>query len=155
DGEYVLFRRPRESDAEAALVIATASERPAPRSIERLKHEYLLRDHLDSTWSAKPLDLAHERGRSILILADPGGEPLSGLVSKRWDIGTFLRVAIGISVALGRVHAQGLIHKDIKPDHVLVDVATGAAWLMGFGIASRLARERQGPDAPETIAGTL
>ncbi len=67
----------------------------------------------------------------------------------------FLRVAIGISEALGRVHARSLIHKDVKPDHVFVDPATGAAWFTGFGIASRLARERQVPELPETIAGTL
>src|SRR5262249_47090809 len=36
-----------------------------------------------------------------------------------------------------------------------VDVASGAAWLTGFGIASRLTREHQGPDLPQTIAGTL
>src|SRR5207342_3906167 len=60
-----------------------------------------------------------------------------------------------MSVALGRAHAQWLIHKDTKPDHVLVDPDTGTAWLTGFGIASRLARERQAPDLPETIAGTL
>ena len=49
----------------------------------------------------------------------------------------------------------GIVHKDIKPANVLVDPGTGNAWLMGFGIASRLPRERQSPDAPEFIAGTL
>src|SRR6202043_921537 len=37
----------------------------------------------------------------------------------------------------------------------LVSVATGEVWLTGFGIASRLGRERQSPHPPETIAGTL
>ncbi len=155
DGEYVLFRRTAERDADNMLVVATASEQPAPRSVERLKHEYALRDSLDSDWAAKPLTLTHEHGRSLLALADPGGELLSGLLDRRWETGTFLRVAIGMSGALGHVHARGLIHKDVKPDHVLVDPATGAAWFTGFGIASRLARERQAPDLPETIAGTL
>src|SRR6185503_9311290 len=41
------------------------------------------------------------------------------------------------------------------PAHVLVNTATGQAWLTGFGISSRLPRERQTPDPPETIAGTL
>ena len=38
---------------------------------------------------------------------------------------------------------------------VLVNSVTGRAWLMGFGIASRLPRERQAPAPPEVIAGTL
>jgi serine/threonine protein kinase len=35
-----------------------------------------------------------------------------------------------------------LIHKDVKPANVLINTATGQARLMGFGIASRLPRER-------------
>ena len=134
DGEYVLFRRTAERDTENMLVVATASEQPAPRSVERLKHEYALRDSLDSDWAAKPLRLTHEHGRTLLALVDPGGELLSGLLDRRWETGTFLRVAIGMSGALGRVHAQGLIHKDVKPDHVLVDPATALPGLLDLAL---------------------
>ena len=65
-----------------------------------------------------------------------------------------LRVAIGVTKALGQAHRQGLIHKDIKPANVLVD-GDDNVWLTGFGIASRLPRERQAPAPPEIIAGTL
>src|ERR1700682_3200199 len=41
-----------------------------------------------------------------------------------------------------------------EPANVLVD-DTGNAWLTGFGIASQLPHERQSPEAPEFIAGTL
>ncbi|MFL5152833.1 MAG: ATP-binding protein, partial [Microvirga sp.] len=54
-----------------------------------------------------------------------------------------------------RLHGRGLIHKDIKPANVLVNGASGQVWLMGFGIASRLRRERHSPEPPEFIAGTL
>jgi serine/threonine protein kinase len=56
---------------------------------------------------------------------------------------------------LGKLHQRGLIHKDIKPANMLVNSATGAVWLTGFGIASRLPRERQSPEPLEVIAGTL
>jgi serine/threonine protein kinase len=65
-----------------------------------------------------------------------------------------LRIAIGLTTALGRVHREGLIHKDLKPANVLVDDADHV-WLTGFGIASRLPRESQAPALPEIIAGTL
>jgi len=53
------------------------------------------------------------------------------------------------------MHDRRIIHKDIKPANVFVNRATGQVWLTGFGIASRLLRERQMPDQPELIAGTL
>src|SRR4051812_9381964 len=71
------------------------------------------------------------------------------------EVGRFLHLAVALSAAFGRLHARGLIHKDIKPAHVIVDSATGRVWLTGFGIASRLPRERQAPEPPEIIAGTL
>src|SRR5262249_55635560 len=39
--------------------------------------------------------------------------------------------------------------------NILVNRTSGDAWLIGFGIASRLPRERQAPAPPESIAGTL
>ena len=66
-----------------------------------------------------------------------------------------MRLAIGIATALAKVHQRGLIHKDLKPAHVLVDRASGEVRLTGFGIASRLPREHPAPEPPEVIAGTL
>ena len=71
------------------------------------------------------------------------------------EIGRFLRLATTLAGAVARMHERGLVHKDIKPANILVDVARDRTWLMGFGIASRLLRERQSPEPPELIAGTL
>ena len=136
-------------------MLSVVADQVPLRGMERLEHEYALRDQLDLAWAAKPRALAVEHGRTVLLLDDPGGELLSHRIGRPWDTMVFLRTAIGIAVALGRAHAQGLIHKDIKPDHLLVDLETGAAWLTGFGIASRLTSERQALDQPESIAGTL
>jgi serine/threonine protein kinase len=60
-----------------------------------------------------------------------------------------LRLAIGIAMALGKLHEGGLVHKDIKPVNILVNGATGGARLTGFDIASRLSRERQAAESPD------
>jgi serine/threonine protein kinase len=56
---------------------------------------------------------------------------------------------------LSQLHRCGLIHKNIKPANILVDSDSGRCWLMGFGIVSRLPRERQAAELPEVIAGSL
>ena len=149
-----LARRRRWPPAEF-IAITCAGEQPTPGSIDRLTHEYGLRDHLDAAWALRPLDLMHERGQAILLLEPTRGEPLDHLIGRPMEVGRFLRLAVALSAALGRLHERGLIHKDIKPTNILVDVATDQIRLTGFGIASRLPRERQAPGPPEVIAGTL
>src|ERR1700736_5870556 len=157
EDEEFAFCRGRRDDGElpTVLLVAPVSEHPVPAVLERLEHEYSLRDELDSDWAARPLTLVRREGRSMLILEDPGGEPLDRLLGQPMELSRFLRIAVGLAAALGKLHQHGVIHKDIKPANILVDSASGAVWLMGFGIASRLPRERQAAEPPEMIAGTL
>src|SRR5438128_4133378 len=137
------------------LLLTPLSGHPTPATLERLGHEHSLARELRSAWAAQPVALTEHQGRTTLVLEDPGGEPLDGLLRAPMELGLFLRVAVGLASALRQLHAQGIIHKDIKPANLLVDTATGGVWLMGFGIASRLRRERQAPEPPEMIAGSL
>jgi PAS domain S-box-containing protein len=136
-------------------ILLVAAEETSPGCADRLEHEYALKSELDAGWAAQPVALTHDNGRVTLVLEDPGGTPLDQLLDHPLDISHFLRIAIPLAGALSHVHESGLIHKDIKPANILVNSATGAVKLTGFGIASRLARERQAPEPPETIAGTL
>ena len=158
DGERVFCRGWRldaDGNRSAVLAVLPAAEHPPPASLARLAHEYGLKDELDGAWAVRPLELGRERGRTMLVLEDPGGEPLERLLRAPMEVGSFLRLAISIAAALGKVHRRGLVHKDIKPANILVNRTTGAVRLTGFGIASRLPRERQAPEPPESIAGTL
>src|SRR5262249_34040411 len=158
DGERVFCRgwgRGSDGCRVAVLVVIPGAEPPSRASLDRLAHEYGLKDELDSAWALRPLELVRERGRTVLVLEDPGGEPVAKLLGQPIAVEKFIRLAIGVAVALARVHQRGLIHKDIKPANVLVNSITGQIWLTGFGIASRLPREHQAPDPPEVIDGTL
>jgi serine/threonine protein kinase len=135
--------------------MAPAGDRPSPAILDCLAHHLKLKDELDSAWAARPIELVREQGRTMLVLEDCGGEPLTWLIDAPMEPGRFLGLAIGVAGAVGKAHQRGLIHKDLKPAHILVDCADGAVRLTGFGIASRLPRERQTREPPETIAGTL
>src|ERR1700752_3372517 len=157
-------------DPPSVLVTMPSAEHPAADRVRMLQHELDLQAELDSAWAARPLALSHFQGRPALILEDQQGESLARLLANSpvsrpssghpsaepaLELGLFLRLAARLAGALGEVHRRGIIHKDVKPANILVNPATGQAWLTGFGIASRLPRERQTPEPPEMIAGTL
>jgi PAS domain S-box-containing protein len=167
DEEFVLYRGQRRDVASRILVLAPARQRPLPESLKRLENENSLKEQLDPTWATRPVAIAAHWDRTVLLLEDPGGVPLRQLLDsgrdafaelnggKQPDIAPALRLAISLSAAIGALHKRGVIHKDIQPANVLVNPATGQCWLTGFGIASRLPRERQPAAPPEVIAGTL
>jgi serine/threonine protein kinase len=154
--EYILYRgRHAAGDAAPILVLAPAAAQQSPATLERLEHEYALASELDPDWAVQPSALAHRDGRRVLVFKDPGGEPLDRLLGEPLQMSEFLRIAIVLADALCRVHERGLVHKDIKPAHIVFDRSSGGLWLTGFGIASRLPRERQDPKPPGKISGTL
>ncbi len=155
DEEFVLYRGRSKNDSFQVLVLSPVAEYPSPESLKRLDHEYSLRENLDARWTALPRAIARHWGRTVLVLEDPGGVPLVQLLGRPLNLAFSLRLAINLAIAISQLHQRGIIHKDIKPANVLVNSATGQAWLTGFGIASRLPRERQSPKPPEFIAGTL
>lgn len=93
DSEYVLeplregadftFYRGTERGAQTPiLATAVAAEQPSPQSLRRLEHEYSLATELDAAWAAQPLALTRHHGRPVLILKDPGGEPLDRIIEQ-------------------------------------------------------------------------
>jgi PAS domain S-box-containing protein len=137
------------------MAVIPVSEFPASTTINRFAHEFSLKDYLDGDWATQPLDLVQTGGRTLLLLDFLSGSTLEFLLGDALELGRFLRLAPAIAHVIGRLHERGLVHKDIKPANIVLDPVTEQVWLTGFGIASRLPRERQAPEPPEFVAGTL
>src|SRR6516165_9881972 len=128
DGERVFYRGSRignDGNRSAVLIVVPAAEHRSRSSLDRLAHEYALKDELDGTWAVQPLELTNDGTRPVLVLKDTGGAALHRLLGAPMDVGGFLRLAIAIATALGKLHQRGLVHKDIKPANILVNGTTG------------------------------
>lgn len=147
DAQFVLLRALRE--AHGASVLVLSAQDGCPAAIARIEHEYALRAELDAAWAALPLELVRADGSAALILADDGAAPLAPRPGVALATPDFLQLAQAIALALAQLHRHDIVHKDLRPEHILFDPVSGSARLTGFGLAARLRHEPQADPAPD------
>jgi serine/threonine-protein kinase len=78
-------------------------------------------------------------GRHFLILEYVDGPNALALLTKlgQLPVGGVVRVGVEIGKALAHLHAQGYVHRDVKPDNILL-CPDGSAKLADLGLAKRL-----------------
>ncbi|MDQ7780799.1 MAG: serine/threonine-protein kinase, partial [Planctomycetota bacterium] len=83
------------------------------------------------------------------------GAPLDATLAERGQLFWQDAIEIGIQIAgaLEQAHAAGIIHRDIKPDNIIV-MADGVAKLTDMGISKSLRPDAVGLTAPGIILGT-
>ncbi len=151
----VLYRGTRDSDGLSVVIKLASSQYPGAQELARLRHEHSILRELDMPSVVKTYGIeTFDRGVA-LILQDIDGEPLSRLLhARRLEMRAFLTLASAITAALDAVHQRRILHKDIKPQNILV-TAAGEIYLVDFGLAVRLAEETPRALRPDAIEGTL
>ncbi|MGK3994350.1 AAA family ATPase [Sorangium sp. So ce1024] len=144
-GERVVVKRPV-----AAI--------PSARTVGRLLHEHRILSKLAGVPGvARPLGLEQQGGGPALVLRDAGLRSLDRVLAERGRlrVEAALRLAVGVCRVLQGVHAAGVMHKDVKPQNILVDEGWAEVVLVDFGIASELAQEAAEARLPDALEGTL
>ncbi|UQA55673.1 AAA family ATPase [Polyangium aurulentum] len=151
------LRAVRESDERPVLVKVLTSSEPSARETAALWHERAILREIEVPGVVPVLALERQGTTAkALVFEDPGGRTLAEILSKRRpSIDEVIHIGTTLARTLEAVHARGLIHKDIGPHSILVDEATGAVQLMGFGLSSRMAREAPRAVSLENLEGTL
>ena len=80
----------------------------------------------------------------------PGASRLLNWSEHRWTWDSSCGLRSALLSRSDSCDGRGLIHKDLKPANVMIELSSGQVWLMGFGIGSRLPRERHSAAPPNS-----
>jgi hypothetical protein len=140
----VLLRGVRQSDGRLVLAWLSPADGPGRSLVERLQRELAVLAHLaaeaelrgELSAVARGIGLERDGAALALVLEDPGGVLLEQLLAgQALPVDLAVELALAITSSLARVHAAGVLHRDLRPEHVLVDLARGDASLLGFAAA--------------------
>jgi predicted ATPase/GAF domain-containing protein len=152
----VIYRGIRRSDQTPVILKVLKPEYPTFAEVMRLRHEYQILQTLNLDCVTRTYGLENHNKGLALILEDFGGLSLEKLRGDRQiSVIKFLNLAIQLAATLVQLHKHRTIHKDIKPDNIIVNPVTWQLKLTDFSIATQLSRETQPPSNPELLEGTL
>lgn len=145
---------------DVALKVVRSDLARSGRGVATLRDEVLLAQKVTHPNVCRIYDLEEVAGPSgsrgdqqyVVKMEYVAGETLSQrLVDGPLEVSDARRIARGIAAGLGAAHAEGVVHRDLKPQNVMVEEKTGRVVLMDFGLARS---QRDGDDAEQAVSGT-
>jgi len=159
----LVYRAIRESDQHSVIIKRLKSEYPTLSELVQFRHQYTLAKSLNLPGVVQPYSLENYRNSLVLVMEDSGISLKQEM--KRWSNGrmgettdgiqAFLHIAQQIAQILEGLYNHRIIHKDIKPENLLIDPITRQVKLTDFSIASRLPKQKQEIQHPDVLQGTL
>ena len=110
-----------------------------PDFVERLRHEARAAAALNHPNVVVPIDVGEHAGIHYLAMEYIEGETLSKWMEREGRLPWRAAVEVALQVARGLEHAHklGLVHRDIKPDNILLDRPSRLAKIADLGLAQR------------------
>jgi serine/threonine protein kinase/tetratricopeptide (TPR) repeat protein len=123
------------------------------KTIERFGNELKMARKISHKNVCRMYHLSEESGTHYITMEYVPGETLKGMIrmTKQLSVGTAARVAKQICEGLNEAHRLGVVHRDLKPQNIMID-KQGNARIMDFGIARSL--ESEGTTRPGVMIGT-
>ncbi|MEH2040070.1 AAA family ATPase [Nostoc sp.] len=156
-----LVYRGIKDDGVGIVVKMLKLDYPSPQELTRYRQEYKIIRSLTVEGVVKAYSQQDYQRTLVILLEDFGAESLEQWMHKRPDIfcpmplSTFLGFAIAVCDILGRIHVANVIHKDINPGNIVLNLDTGVVKIIDFGIATQFNRTNPTFKSPHVLEGTL
>ncbi|MBD2215101.1 AAA family ATPase [Nostoc linckia FACHB-104] len=156
----VVYRGIKLSDRTPVILKVLKQDYPTASELTRYRQEYEITRSLNLEGTIKAFSQQEYQRTLVILLEDFGGESLERWIQQRPDfcpmpLSTFLSLAIKLIGILGRIHAAGVIHKDINPSNIVFNLDTGVVKFIDFGIATRFNCTNPTFKNPHVLEGTL
>ncbi len=121
--------------------------------LERFRREARAVAQLNHSHVVGVIDAGEDEGTPYIVFEYVEGETLKDRIRRhgRLDVSEAVAYAIEIARALGAAHERQIVHRDVKPQNVLID-EEGSAKVTDFGIARSL--DQEGLTADGRVLGT-
>jgi tetratricopeptide (TPR) repeat protein len=143
----------RELDRDVALKLIRSDIADKPATLQRFKREIHLSSKVTHRNVLRVYDLGEADGIKFLTMQYVDGQDLSHVLKRTGKLETprLLKIFGQICEGLGAAHEQGVIHRDLKPQNVMLDAADNV-FVMDFGLAKSL--EQSGMTQDGMVIGT-
>jgi histidine kinase len=153
-GRSAVDRVVRVCDGRTVILKHPADGVVAADVLGRVQYEYDLLRTVRGPGVIEAFEIVRDGSCAALVLEDFGAELAICLTERRFPLVEALDVAIAITRSLARVHAAGVIHRDVNPSNIVYDRATRTVKLIDFELAMRARRSSSG-EADSMAQGTL
>jgi predicted ATPase/transcriptional regulator with GAF, ATPase, and Fis domain len=122
-----------------------------------LEREYTLLRSLNCPGIPKPIEFIRRRGQCCIVFEDQGQRPLTSQAPDplALSLSQFFDLAIPLCTIVGELHHHEVIHRQIRPCHILRHPETGEVTLFGFEFATSGNRESFGAPTIPLVADLL
>ncbi|NSW91777.1 MAG: AAA family ATPase [Firmicutes bacterium] len=127
-----------------------------PVEISKFIYEYEITRTLEIEGIIKPIRLEKAGNSLALIMEDTGAVYLREYVRNNYvDIPTFLDIAVQLAETLGELHQNGIIHRDLRSENILVHPGTGKTKIIDFSTAVLFSTKIENATITGAPLGTL
>ena len=152
----IIYSAEKTGTKQNCVIKIIKEEYPSSETVSRIQAEFDIAKNFPKGITVDYIELGMLQERPYIVMEDVHAVSLKIYTKEnKIDINSFFKISIKTATALGKIHSQNIIHKDINSNNILINPETNDIYIIDFNIATKLNTETIQIKNPEKIEGTL